>query len=94
MNPFARALLQIAREEGHTLSLEAIRNAAFQKLQSGETKTLVSTSVRIPSGAPLNVSPRAQVVAPVAARICVFWGIACSGSFAPTSWRPAVRSDG
>lgn len=45
MNPFARALLQIAREEGNTLSLESIRNAAFQKLQTGETKSLVSTSV-------------------------------------------------
>jgi hypothetical protein len=45
MSPFARALLDIAKEEGNTLSLETIRNAAYQKLAAGNVKALISTSV-------------------------------------------------
>ena len=45
MNVFAEALYQIALEEGNTLTLEGIRNSALQMLQSGETKSLVSTTV-------------------------------------------------
>jgi hypothetical protein len=39
------AFLLIAEEEGNTLSLEAIANAAFAKLANGESKSLVSTSL-------------------------------------------------
>lgn len=43
--PFAQALLEIACEEGNTTSLEEIRNQAFAKLQSGEVKSLITTSL-------------------------------------------------
>lgn len=45
MSPFARALLEIAREENSTVSIEVIRNKAFEKLAGGEGKSLVSTSL-------------------------------------------------
>ncbi len=45
MNPFARALYDICLEEGNTSSIETIRNAAFVKIQGGEVKSLVSSSL-------------------------------------------------
>lgn len=42
---FVLALVQIAQEEGNTLSLESIRNLAFQKLASGEAKSIVNSSL-------------------------------------------------
>lgn len=39
------ALFLVAQEEESTASLERIRNAAFQKLEKGEVKSLVSTSL-------------------------------------------------
>jgi len=44
-NSFVLALFQIATEEGNTQSIELLRNAAFQKLQTGETKSLVTSSL-------------------------------------------------
>lgn len=45
MSPFSRALLSIIIEENSTISVERIRNAAFEKLASGEGKSLVSSSI-------------------------------------------------
>jgi len=45
-NSFILALVQIAEEEGSTVSLEAIRNKAFEKIAGGEAKTLVSSSIQ------------------------------------------------
>lgn len=45
MTPFVQALLQICVEENSTASIETIRNNAFGKLQSGEMKTLISSSL-------------------------------------------------
>jgi hypothetical protein len=45
MSPFAQACLQIAYEEGNTTSLEKIRNQAFAKLQAGEVKSLITTTL-------------------------------------------------
>jgi hypothetical protein len=43
--PLVEAFYDICVEEGNTTSIEAIRNAAFQKLGCGEAKSLVSTSL-------------------------------------------------
>jgi hypothetical protein len=45
MSPLASALYQICLEEGNTSSIEAIRNLALQKIQAGEVKTIVSSSI-------------------------------------------------
>ena len=55
------AFYLIAEEEESTASLEVIRNAAFQKLQAGETKSLVSTSLNGKSFS-YNVSQSADVL--------------------------------
>ena len=45
MTAFAQALLAIAVEEGNTTSIEVIRNAAFARLATGETKSLIATTI-------------------------------------------------
>jgi len=45
MTPFASALYDICLEEGDTASIESIRNLAFQKIQKGEVKSIVSSSI-------------------------------------------------
>lgn len=55
------AFYLIAEEEGDTASLETIRNAAFQKLQGGEAKALVSTSVNGKSFS-YNISQPAEIL--------------------------------
>ena len=45
MSPLADALYTICCEEGSTATVEALRNLAFQKLQTGEVKTIVSSSI-------------------------------------------------
>lgn len=45
MSPFAYALLDIAKEEGNTASLEAIRNLCLTKIAAGEVKSIVNTSL-------------------------------------------------
>lgn len=45
MTSFVLALLQIAQEEGSTVTLEEMRNAALAKLAAGELKSLVSSTV-------------------------------------------------
>ena len=45
MTALVYALLEIANEEGNTASLETIRNAAFAKMQCGEAKTLITSSL-------------------------------------------------
>lgn len=46
-NTFVLALVEIAREEGNTASLEKLRNAAFQKMAEGggELKTLINSNI-------------------------------------------------
>lgn len=60
-NSFVLALYQIAKEEGSTESLEAIRNLAFAKIAAGEVKTLVNSSLNGKSYS-LNVSKAADVL--------------------------------
>jgi len=45
MSPIAEALYNLAVEEGNTVTLEAIRNAALSKILGGEAKSLVSSSI-------------------------------------------------
>lgn len=45
MTPLASALYDICLEEGNTASIEAIRNLALQKIQAGEVKSIVSSSI-------------------------------------------------
>jgi len=45
MSPLASALYDICLEEGTTASIESIRNFAFQKIQTGEVKSIVSSSI-------------------------------------------------
>ena len=45
MSPFARSLYQIALEEGNTLTIETLRNAAFASISAGHDKTLSSFSI-------------------------------------------------
>ena len=54
MNPFAQGLLQIAQEEGNTLTLEAIRNKCLSNMAKEGYASAV-TNLR---------SPRAGVRAP------------------------------
>ncbi len=61
MTEFVLALFEIAREEGNTASLETIRNQAFQKLQSGETKSLITSSLNGKSFS-FNISKPADVL--------------------------------
>lgn len=61
MSPFATALLDIAKEEGNTATLEAIRNTCLAKLSSGEAKTIINTSVNGKSFA-FQVSKAADVL--------------------------------
>lgn len=61
MSPLAQALYIICQEENSTTSVELIRNKAFEKLQSGEVKSIVSSSLNGKAFS-VNVSKPADVL--------------------------------
>jgi len=74
MTAFTYAVLEIANEEGSTVSLEAIRNKAFAKLQSGEAKTLITSSLNGKSFSYLISKPADALFTEVTQTIRGKWG--------------------
>lgn len=74
MSPIAEALYQICLEEESTATVETIRNAALNKIMSGEAKSLVSSSVNGKSFS-FNISkPAEQIFAEASQAIIAFRG--------------------
>jgi len=45
LQPLIDAFYQLCEESGNTVEVETIRNNALQKLASGESKTLINSSI-------------------------------------------------
>ena len=61
MDPIVYAFLSICNEEGNTATIEGIRNKAFQKILTGEVKTLITSSLNGKSYS-FNVSKPADIL--------------------------------
>jgi len=74
MSPIAEALYNLAVEEGNTVTLEAIRNAALNKIMGGEAKSLVSSSVNGKSFSFSISKPADQIFSEASQAIIAFRG--------------------
>lgn len=61
MSPIAEAFYNICLEEGSTVTVETIRNAALSKIMGGEAKSLISSTVNSKSFS-FNISKSADSI--------------------------------